>query len=53
MPEDIVQLLSDSKDMLEDPSNSNINFFDLDTNFDQPNGMKTQRAQGENTDLID
>lgn len=30
MPEEIVRLLSDSKDMLEDPSSSNINFFDLD-----------------------
>lgn len=30
MPEDIINMLSDSKDMLEDPSNSNINFFDLD-----------------------
>jgi hypothetical protein len=31
MPEDIVRMLSDSKDMLEDPSSSNINFLDLDS----------------------
>lgn len=36
MPEEIVRMLSDSKDMLEDPSCSNLNFFDLD-NYDDLN----------------
>lgn len=28
MPEDIVRMLQDSKDILEDPSSQNINFLD-------------------------
>eukprot|EP00347_Sterkiella_histriomuscorum_P024472 403330998 len=52
MPEEIVRMLSDSKDMLEDPSSSNINFFDLENYDDTNDHGKTQKIET-GTDLMD
>ncbi|CDW85195.1 UNKNOWN [Stylonychia lemnae] len=50
MPDDMANMLSDSKDMLEDPQNSNINFFELD-NVDS-DGLEAIKSYREEQKLL-